>query len=73
MTRKLFLLSLCGIAKAAVPPEPQALDAGNEFARLYNIWAQFRRQTGTVVAGEIRAWKAVRKAWKRLDRTIHYE
>lgn len=75
MTRKMFFAILASpfVVRAAVPPEPEAVQAANSFGESFNRWGQFRRQTGIVDAQEIQAWATTRLLWKKLDRTIKYD
>ena len=75
MSRRKFFVLLASpfVATAAVPPEPETVEAANAFKDAWNRWVLFRRQMGIVDAKEILAWKEVRRLWKKLDKTISYE
>ena len=76
MTRRVFaflpLLRRPWLWPIGDPPKTNpVVDAANEFARVYRLWATIKQQEidqpGTVAAGEIPAWEQVRHAWHDLD------
>ncbi len=60
---------------AVTPFSAQEYTVVDVFTDVFNQWItiQNTKPRGTIDAHEEATWKAVRKAWKRLDATIKYE